>query len=307
MADKMKERVSSIMRVSVKALVCAAALAGLSACGASWDDDVKIERGLTAPDHAFHDGLQYEYAYFSVEEKSDVDKKSPDWFEGRGMDAAGNDRFLPEEVSNRDIPESMVTLFTSIRERLVIALDKGGRVKHPYIAAHAQAMFDCWIEEQEENQQPIDISVCRNELMRALDILDPVQEVADAAPPPPPPPPPAQPEILAGPFFVYFEHDSDVVDATANEPLQQTLAAHGTFPQATVFVRGHTDLTGALDYNLKLSQRRSINVTHALQGKGVPADLIRIEAYGEDRPKVPTGETDRLRTNRRVEIWLSGR
>ncbi len=50
----------------------------------------------------------------------------------------------------------------------------------PAVRARAQVMFDCWLNERAENVNPGDIRACRQELDRALAILDTTQGKAGA-------------------------------------------------------------------------------------------------------------------------------
>src|SRR3546814_8047690 len=52
------------------------------------------------------------------------------------------------------------------REKLVAAFDAGAKEASPDAAALAQANYDCWLEQQEENYQPEHIKSCRDALDR---------------------------------------------------------------------------------------------------------------------------------------------
>lgn len=68
---------------------------------------------------------------------------------------------------------------------------------------------------------------------------------------------------------------------------------------------GHTDSTGAEDYNLQLSQKRADSVANFLTGRGVlPA---RIVAYGrgEGSPIASNDTAEGRAMNRRVELIVT--
>ena len=70
-------------------------------------------------------------------------------------------------------------------------------------------------------------------------------------------------------------------------------------------VIGHTDSTGAPDYNLALSQRRAATVKAGLAAAGMDATRIRNQGVGETQP-VASNDTDEGRAqNRRVVIVVS--
>ena len=69
-------------------------------------------------------------------------------------------------------------------------------------------------------------------------------------------------------------------------------------------VAGHADTSGTPRYNQGLSQRRAQNVASELVRLGVPREAITVQAFGESRPLVATGDGVREPQNRRVEIVL---
>lgn len=104
---------------------------------------------------------------------------------------------------------------------------------------------------------------------------------------------------------VLFEVDKSDLNPEASATLGRistTLAAVG-IKGATVV--GHTDSTGADDYNLALSQRRAASVKASLSAAGMAPDRIRAEGRGETQP-IASNETDEGRAqNRRVVIIVS--
>jgi flagellar motor protein MotB len=70
-------------------------------------------------------------------------------------------------------------------------------------------------------------------------------------------------------------------------------------------IEGHTDRTGSLDFNMKLSKRRAASVVSYLVGKGVSQDRLVAEGFGPTRPLVPDAKTKaELAKNRRVEFHI---
>ena len=144
----------------------------------------------------------------------------------------------------------------------------------------------------------------------------------EAAPPPPPPAPPAPPmaappapaplppcppaAVTPGPFLVFFDWDKSNITAEAAAILDRAAEQFAATGQTQVALAGHADKSGKDDYNVKLSQRRADAVKAYLAGKGVPADAMGTEAFGEGRPLVDTADGVREPQNRRVEITFSG-
>jgi len=136
---------------------------------------------------------------------------------------------------------------------------------------------------------------------------------APPAPPPPPPPPAPAPlppcppaAVTPGPFLVFFDWDKSAITAEAAAILDRAAEQFAATGQTSVALAGHADKSGKDDYNVKLSQRRADAVKAYLAGKGVPADAMGTEAFGEGRPLVDTADGVREPQNRRVEITFSG-
>jgi len=87
--------------------------------------------------------------------------------------------------------------------------------------------------------------------------------------------------------------------------LQAVADILGTHPDWQLFIVGHTDNTGALAYNMSLSQRRAASVMQALiDDYGIEADRLEAHGVGPLSPEA-TQSTDAGRSlNRRVEIVL---
>lgn len=76
------------------------------------------------------------------------------------------------------------------------------------------------------------------------------------------------------------------------------------YPDRQIRVEGHTDSTGAADYNLGLSQRRAGSVRDLLVDRGIAAGRITTEGLGEEYPVASNNSESGRQQNRRVEIIL---
>jgi outer membrane protein OmpA-like peptidoglycan-associated protein len=75
----------------------------------------------------------------------------------------------------------------------------------------------------------------------------------------------------------------------------------------TLQIAGHTDQTGALDYNMKLSQDRADSVRNAiLAAGGIGPERIEARGYGPTVPLVEATDAISLAKNRRVELMFGG-
>ncbi len=90
------------------------------------------------------------------------------------------------------------------------------------------------------------------------------------------------------------------------EALEILSNVYDTFNQSKdkdIIIEGHSCSLGSGKFNLELSKKRAQSVSEYLkESKGIPADLIRIEYYGENNP-IASNDTKLGRMkNRRVEI-----
>jgi outer membrane protein OmpA-like peptidoglycan-associated protein len=70
-------------------------------------------------------------------------------------------------------------------------------------------------------------------------------------------------------------------------------------------IAGHTDDKGSDEYNLKLSQNRANAVKDYLVKKGVNAETITAQGFGESKPIVPNDNDANRERNRRVEFKIT--
>lgn len=69
-------------------------------------------------------------------------------------------------------------------------------------------------------------------------------------------------------------------------------------------VVGHTDSTGALDYNYNLSNRRAASVSNYLASRGVDQGRLITQGVGPDRPIASNDSESGRASNRRVELQI---
>lgn len=211
-----------------------------------------------------------------------LDWTDAEYFARKGLASAAGEVVEPSVLADWNLPVDSVDELTTARGMLMDALATGARETFPIEAAIAQAKFDCWVEQQEENIQPDHIAACRDEFYAALALM------VD------------QPGVAGEVFFVFFDFDQSVITAQGQEVINQVIDFYG--PDLTIAVAGHTDTSGSAAYNLGLSARRAEAVRQALVAGGVPADAIMTDSFGESDPLVPTPDGVREPSNRRAEI-----
>lgn len=75
-------------------------------------------------------------------------------------------------------------------------------------------------------------------------------------------------------------------------------------PDRKIVIEGHTDSTGAEDFNLALSQRRADAVKSYLTSQGVPAERMTAVGKGEGFPVASNDTNSGRQQNRRVEVII---
>ena len=103
-------------------------------------------------------------------------------------------------------------------------------------------------------------------------------------------------------FTVFFDWNRSTVGPDAMAVLQQAAAVYRAGGVVRVQVTGHTDTSGSVRYNQKLSERRAKQVADALVGMGVSPQTIVLGGVGENDLAVPTADGIREPRNRRVTI-----
>ncbi len=116
---------------------------------------------------AFNTSLYGGYVDLAASEYAEGDYWDSDAFATRAISAGSGQMVGPEQIDRRALPADKIGELKDARRRLTMALSDGAAERKPAEAAHAQVMFDCWMQEQEENFQPEDIARCRGALMAA--------------------------------------------------------------------------------------------------------------------------------------------
>ena len=290
---------------------------GVVLSGCTIGVELGAARGVTPTGSTFNKALYAEYIDRSQVEYSEGDYDNSDLFALKAMRAAGDNYVVPERVEDHTLPQNTISGMTSARQELVEALSDNGRKRVPYTAARAQRMFDCWVEEQEENRQPFDIATCREAFWDSLRemqkaIMKPTPKPVAAAPEPelepepePAAAPPSNTEVPMMPvFFVLFDFDSASLDAKGISLVENIAKQIIAREPTRVFLSGHTDRAGSNAYNQVLSERRAQTVANVLLGLGVNDLILTVSAMSESDPRVETADGVRERQNRFVRALI---
>lgn len=278
------------MLLRVKVLAAGLCLAFLAACTQEIRDVGRLSPSGSGFARALYDG----YLDLSKDEYAEKDLRDSNTFANRARDAAAGGEFGPEAIADRQLPGDAVEELSAARARLVAALDASGRSKAPAEAARAQVMFDCWMEEAEEEIGPDHVEPCRSNFYDAIAKVEAALAVPEAVVEP----------AVPGPYIVLFDFDSAEITEDSITILNTAANNAAASDIARVRVIGHTDRAGSNAYNDALAARRAQAVSDYLTGQGVPADRIDMADQGETQPIVPTDDGVEAQLNRRVEITL---
>jgi len=76
------------------------------------------------------------------------------------------------------------------------------------------------------------------------------------------------------------------------------------YDKTLIDVNGHTDSTGAVQYNMELSMRRASSVADYLGSRGVDRSRFVTQGHGPSYPIAENGTAEGRQMNRRVELVL---
>jgi outer membrane protein OmpA-like peptidoglycan-associated protein len=107
------------------------------------------------------------------------------------------------------------------------------------------------------------------------------------------------------PGNITFKSDSAELDPSFYKVLNSVNVVVKKYNKTVVEVAGHTDSTGAADYNQKLSERRANSVAQYLETQGLANNRVVTVGAGESRPVADNGTPEGRQANRRVELTLT--
>lgn len=192
---------------------------------------------------------------------------------------------MPNVLSEWRLEKEKLPELITARARLMRALEKGAGEVAPKSAAHTQAYFDCWVEQEAEEWQKEDIAACRSEFYEGmadveLMLMGGVTHV--------------QPNRMV--FFDFGNAHLDPEALKATDDIASLIKASKS--QAHVLLIGRTDRIGDAKHNKNLSQHRAMMVKKELVRRGIAPHQISVQAAGE----TPGPNVDAH--NRRVDIIL---
>jgi outer membrane protein OmpA-like peptidoglycan-associated protein len=106
---------------------------------------------------------------------------------------------------------------------------------------------------------------------------------------------------------IHFKHNSNELYEGAFEKLDRIIEFMTRNPDTRIEVKGYTDNTGNLDYNLYISELRANLIKTYLTSKGIHNSRIETKGIGPKNPIASNETLEGKKLNRRVEIEFYGK
>ncbi|WP_417362739.1 OmpA family protein [Galbibacter sp.] len=103
---------------------------------------------------------------------------------------------------------------------------------------------------------------------------------------------------------VKFKINSAEISPEGKATLTKMAEVFREYEDTNVLIEGHTDTSGADDYNYSLSEKRAKSVRDFLSVNGVSTSRMTTKWYGETQPKYDNATADGRIKNRRVELGI---
>ena len=110
--------------------------------------------------------------------------------------------------------------------------------------------------------------------------------------------------VLNMPGNVTFDVNQAAVQSGFYPVLNSVGLVLDEYDKTLIDVNGHTDSTGAVQYNMELSMRRASSVADYLGSRGVDRSRFVTQGHGPSYPIAENGTAEGRQMNRRVELVL---
>lgn len=103
---------------------------------------------------------------------------------------------------------------------------------------------------------------------------------------------------------IQFEPNTDILTEEAKIALDRISAVLVRYPGHKVVIEAHTDNVGSESANQNLSERRASRSLEYLKQKGVSAQNLQAQGFGESRPLAENNSAEGRKLNRRVVVVI---
>ncbi len=109
---------------------------------------------------------------------------------------------------------------------------------------------------------------------------------------------------LVMPGNITFDTNSGNLKSSFYDVLNSVAIVLDEYEKTIIAVAGHTDSTGASDYNQQLSEKRAQSVASYLKSRNIVDARFDVVGFGEDYPIADNSTAEGRAQNRRVELTL---
>lgn len=109
---------------------------------------------------------------------------------------------------------------------------------------------------------------------------------------------------LVMPSNITFATDQSYISSGFHNTLNDIAKVLTKYEKTLLSIEGHTDSTGASQYNQELSLKRASSVKTYLIQKNILASRLKVTGYGETMPIADNNSASNRALNRRVEIQI---
>jgi outer membrane protein OmpA-like peptidoglycan-associated protein len=101
---------------------------------------------------------------------------------------------------------------------------------------------------------------------------------------------------------VFFPKNEYTLQAGSELVLDKVIRLMKKYPSLLIQISAHTDDSGTLEHNLKLSERRANSVLNYFIQNGIPKERLKSVGFGTQKPIADNSTEEGKRQNRRVEF-----
>ncbi len=213
----------------------------------------------------------------------------------------------PEDFRDWNIPEEEYAEITSERRRIVSLVNSPAREQYASKVAHAQVLFDCWVEQVDEQWSGGKSSVCAKQFKREMADIE--SQILLASPPRPSSrvvKEVVRYEPVEATHTLFFGFNLTEISERGRAVISSVSELVKRMANYSIDVDGYTDTAGPTLYNQMLSKERADKVAEALVKQGVDRSYIKAHGHGENGLLTPTSDGVIERKNRRVEVRVRG-
>ncbi len=257
------------------------------------------------PGDDFNALLSNEYLAYATAESERYDWYDSEYFAKKGLRAASGLNVQPENLADWDVPQEDYDNVMRERRRIVALVNGPARDKYASRVAHAQVLFDCWLEQVDEQWIGSEPSVCAGQFEREIASIE-SQILLDSPVIPAKNNKKSEPVAMEAQHSIFFGFDMVELSERGRAVIDDISEMVKRMSGYSVNVDGYTDTAGPAEYNQMLSKKRAENVANALADKGVDKARITATGHGEANLLVPTEDGVIEKKNRRVEVRVNG-